>query len=146
METKPMSTFKHVNGAEACPKCLAICDTYPGINKELKRWFFEQQKDQPSFHISEAGRGKVRQNLLFDAGSSRAKWLESAHNYNVAIDTFFIDKEGKLSYDKDRYAKIKVPNFITWYGAPGSKFYERPHYQIKNWRDLLKDGKLKEVE
>lgn len=143
---KPLSTFKHKNGSEACEKCLAICNTYPGLDKDLKRWFFEQQKDQPSFHISEAGRGEVRQELLFNSGASTAHWLKSAHNFNMALDTFFIDKDGKLTYDKTRYAKIKVPTWINWYGATGSEFYERPHFEVRNWRELKKQGKIQEVE
>lgn len=137
-----MSAFKHKNGTTACEKCLAICNTYPGLSTDLKRWFFEQQKAVPSFHISEAGRGKVRQELLYSSGASKAHWGESAHNYNMAIDTFFLIN-GKLSYDKLLYAKLKIPDTINWYGAPGSKFYERPHFEIKGWKAV---AVLKKVE
>lgn len=135
-----MSTFRHTNNAGTCPKCLQICNLFPGLNTELKRWFFEQQKIIPSFHVSEAGRGRNRQELLFSSGASNAHYEQSAHNYNCAIDTFFL-VDGKLSYHKLLYAKLKIPATLNWYGSPGSKFYERPHIEIRNWKDL-KDQKL----
>jgi hypothetical protein len=108
------------------------------LNTELKKWFFSTQTTiANNFHISEAGRGRARQELLFSAGASDAHYGESAHNYNQAIDTFFIDKSGKLSYDKLMYAKLgTVPSTINWYGSPGSKFYERPHFEVKGWKTM----------
>lgn len=95
--------------------------------------------------MSEAGRGKVRQELLYSSGASKAHYGESAHNYNCAVDTFFLIN-GKLSYDKLLYTKIKIPDTIYWYGGPYAVFYERPHFEVKDWKDLKNSGSIKLVE
>ena len=36
----------------------------------------------------------------------------------------------------------EVPDFLNWYGMPGSKFYELPHIEVKNWKDLIFTNKV----
>ena len=135
---------KHKNGVSPCPKCAELFNKYPNFNQMLQTWFFKKQADLKTCHISEAGRGYAAQLAAFKAKASRAHYGESAHNYNAAIDIFFIDEHGKLSYDKDKYAPLvfDLPNAINWYGKKGSPFYELPHFELNGWRNM----KLKLVE
>lgn len=126
----------HTNNG-SCLGCAKIFNRYPGFNKPLLEWFFNVQEKHPEFHTNCAGRGKIDQEACFDRGASKAHWLESAHNFNLAIDTFF-QINGVYNVSKELYEPIvkDLPNFIDWYGRPDALFRETPHFQIKDWRRL----------
>jgi len=130
-----------------CLGCAKIFNRYTGFYEPLKDWFFNVQLKQPAFHISCGGRGQIDQEAAFARGASNAHWLQSAHNYNCAIDTFFmIDGQYRLDADLfEQIAKELAPD-IDWYGLPGSSFKEMPHFEIRNWLDLVKQGLLHPVE
>lgn len=139
--------MKHQNKAD-CDRCLDILLKYHGIYPQLKSWFIVMRAKYPVLHCSEAGRGMKRQLLMFQEKKSRARFGESAHNWNAAIDTFIM-APGLDLYDKDWYEKHfapEVPDWANWYGAPGSKFYERPHIEVRDWKMLAATGVLKLVE
>ena len=138
--------MKHENDG-ACAKCQEIFDKYHGFYMPLREWFELMQLKYPEFHCAEAGRGKVAQTAFFVSGRSRAEYGKSAHNANAAIDTFFM-VNGLYTLDQNRYDEVvkSLPDFIRWYGAPGSPFYERPHFEVLNWKSLLKQGDLELVE
>lgn len=131
----------------ACPHCIEILNTYPGIDEDLAEWFRETQKTFNNFHIAEAGRGKIAQEKDFARGASRAHYGHSAHNYNAAIDTFFL-VNGAYSLDERLFDAVVVdlPFFIEWYGAKGAVFYERPHFEKIAWKYLADQGLLVLVE
>jgi len=100
-------------------------------------------------HISCAGRGYNEQYDAFMRGASRAKWGESSHSWNAALDTFVIRAGDTSIYPLDWYKTVlepSLPPWIKWYGRPSSQFYELPHIEISNWRELAKEGILKLVE
>lgn len=102
----------------------------------------------PELHCSEAGRGMERQTQLFREKKSRAVYGASAHNWNAALDTFIM-LPGKDLYDREWYETKfapEVPDWANWYGAPGSKFYERPHIEVRDWKMLAASGVLRLVE
>jgi hypothetical protein len=138
--------LSHVNTG-SCQKCLDIMNRYVGFNAQLKSWFCLVQAKHWSFHCADAGRGKVEQETYFARGASRAQYGQSSHNFNVGLDTFFL-VEGEYSLDKKLYALIspEIPKHIVWYGAPGAKFYELPHFELADWRGLLIKGLVKLVE
>lgn len=131
----------------ACLGCAKIFNKYPGFHEPLKDWFFEVQSKIPTFHISCAGRGQIDQDAAFSRRASNAHWLESAHNFNAAFDTFFMI-DGKYCVDENFYEEIKplLTVLINWYGWPEAKFRETPHFEWTTWRDLVKDGRLTAVE
>lgn len=140
----------HVNNG-SCEKCLEIFRRYPNFNIELKIWFTDLQKKYPDAHISCAGRGKADQEQAFNLKASRAHYGQSAHNCNQAIDIF--QQDGHLAkWDQEWFDMVIGANLdkctaeLKWYGAPGAEFFERPHVEIANWRDLLKSGAAKLVE
>lgn len=137
-------TNKHKNGVNPCPKCLELFNKYPNFNQLLQTWFLRKQAELGTCHISEAGRGYAAQEAAFKSKASRAHYGASAHNYNAALDVFFIDSNGKLSYDKSNYVALvlDLPNVINWYGKKGSAFYELPHFELNGWKSM----KLKLVE
>lgn len=137
---------KHENNG-ACLRCLEIFARFPHFNSDLFNWFLMIQAKFPDFHISEAGRGKIQQEQDFNEGESHAHWGESAHNYNCAFDSFFLIN-GKYTLEKILYDKIspEIPDFVNWYGMPTAVFYERPHFEKADWRELLKAGLVKLVE
>ncbi len=138
--------MKHLNDGN-CAKCRSIFLKYPGFNQNLWNWFKLVQAKHKNFHAAEAGRGKIDQEADFHRGASKSHWGESAHNFNAAVDTFFL-VDGNYSLDEKLFQQIEpeIPLSIEWYGAPGAKFYERPHFQVRGWKVLRDKGQLKLVE
>ena len=139
--------MSHVNSGN-CLKCKEIMDKYPGMNQDLRDWLEEFQAACPEVHVSCAGRGRVEQESDYQRGASRAHYGQSAHNFNCAVDTFVMIHDLDL-YDKHWFQSIlgpKITSKLEWYGLPGASFYELPHIQIKNWKDLVQQGLAKLVE
>ena len=138
--------MKHENDG-ACAKCQEIFDKYPGFYLPLRWWFSLVQLNNPAFHCAEAGRGKIEQEILFAKGRSRARWGQSAHNANIAFDSFFL-VDGQYSLDRKLYESIEpeIPDFISWYGSPRASFPEVPHFECKGWKKLLAIGDVRLVE
>jgi hypothetical protein len=152
-----VATPRHVNSG-ACDKCVAILDSFPGLHAGLRNWFLDLQKKDPTAHVSCAGRGKKAQEEAFAAGTSRAHFGQSAHNYNAAIDIFRLTADSQLSYERSWFDHVigkavqtqnehPAPVFkIEWYGQKGSPYFELPHCEVKDWKELVAQGKQKLVE
>lgn len=130
---------KHTNTGN-CIKCREIMYRYTPMNETLACWFFTLQEKHPEAHVSCAGRGRADQQAAKARGSSRASWGSSAHNYGQAID-LFVNKDGKNIYDKEWFDSVvglavEGRKDLSWYGRPGSRFYELPHVEIHGWRKL----------
>lgn len=148
--------IKHENNG-ACQRCDEIFRRYPGFNTFLLEWFRAFQRIHPEAHISCAGRGRDDQEAAFIRGSSRAKYGQSAHNYGCAIDIFEQQGEKANIYESDWFRTclepaIKKAPWLRWYGEkPKDKnampeFYELPHIELADWRELAKAAKVKLVE
>lgn len=137
---------KHDNSG-ACPHCLELLNKYPKFDEDLLQWFQSIQAKTPNFHVAEGGRGKEDQERDFTNGLSKAHYGHSAHNFNCAMDTFFL-VNGQYSLDESLYQAVAIglPQFIEWYGAPGAAFYERPHFEKVGWKDLADAGLVFLVE
>lgn len=137
--------MKHENGT-FCLKCNEIIERYPSINQEVERFFWDLKSRFPELHAAEFGRDKINQELMFERGASRAHFGQSAHNYNAAVDVFF-QVYGNYNTDIKRFLDLEpfIPETIEWYGREGSKFYERPHFELKNWREMVEQGLLKPI-
>ena len=132
----------------ACQLCQDIMDRYPGLNHQLRSWFEGLQAVHPEAHVSCAGRGKSEQEYLYSKRKTRARYGESAHNFNAGID-LFVNQRGLYLYDETWFKTVLAPEihpWLNWYGAPGSSFMELPHVEIRNWRELRDEGKLSLVE
>lgn len=138
--------MSHQNNGN-CQGCLNIFQKYDGFYEPLQTWFFSIQKNNPSFHISCAGRGKIDQEACFSRGASKAHWLQSAHNFNCAVDTFFMI-DGNYCLDVNLFDMVVqgLDENIEWYGKPDASFKERPHFEIKNWLQLKDSGVISLVE
>lgn len=138
---------KHQNKND-CEACLDILTKYPKLYPILKSWFITMRAKYNMLHCSEAGRGIKRQTLMHAEKKSRATYGASAHNWNAAIDTFIMIK-GKDLYDKQWYMNYfypEVPDWANWYGTPGSRFWEIPHIEVREWKRLAANGELALVE
>lgn len=145
-DTKGGKLPKHENSGQ-CPRCqLILGKTYA----PLRAWFENVQRIVPETHISDAGRGRNKQEEYFSKGLSKAHFGESAHNYWAALDLFEMGGDDiKNIYEKKWFEKKLKPLLneqINWYGMPGSKFYELPHVEWKQWRELRDKGVLGLVE
>jgi hypothetical protein len=143
-----MPRVMHLNDG-ACQKCDEIINRYPGFFPPLKDWFKELQRLRPEAHVSCAGRGKMEQDEDFSEGVSKAKWGESAHNYNAALDIFAIIPGNSNIYDLKWFSRVLKPAvapWMTWYGSPGSEFFELPHVEPSAWRRLVTLEAIKLVE
>lgn len=136
----------HTNNG-SCLGCAKIFNKYPGFYKPLLEWFFNVQEKYPEFHVACAGRGKIDQETYFAKGASNARWLESSHNFNAALDSFFM-VSGEYRLDDYLYAKIKeeITADIKWYGEKNAVFKEKPHFEVANWKELRDQRILKPVE
>lgn len=140
--------MKHESNGH-CGKCLEIINKYPGFNQNLASWFFAFQMKHPEAHVSCAGRGYNEQYDAFMRGASRAKYGQSAHNFNLGIDLFVIQKNDSNIYPLDWFKRVlapEVPAWLNWYGKPGSIFYELPHIEVSNWHELVAMGAATLVE
>lgn len=142
-----MKRVRHTNNGK-CPKCQEILDAYPGFYQPLRDWFEAFQLKHPEAHISEAGRGRVEQEMCFMKGTSLAHYEESGHNWNCALDLFEMMGDLKNIYEKEWFDKIlaaAITDDIQW-GWRWKGFKERPHVEWKNWKELADKGILKLVE
>ncbi|MFA7333638.1 MAG: hypothetical protein WC130_05000 [Kiritimatiellia bacterium] len=139
--------YKHKNDGQ-CLKCLSIIQRYSGFHFGLFKWFQALQLKHPEAHISCAGRGRQDQEEVFHRGASRARFGESAHNYNAALDLF--KNQGNDLYDRSWFQLVVAPAIrgtdFEWYGSPGAAFPELPHVQVKAWRALADNDQLTKVE
>lgn len=132
----------------SCPGCLILFKKYPDFWVPLQEWFFDLQSKYPSTHVSCAGRGKEEQERAFQLKVSNAHWTRSSHNWNAAIDIFFMDG-GTTCYDPEMYRLIVEPALtsqLLWYGRNDAPFRELPHVEVAGWYGLAKNGILKLVE
>lgn len=137
----------HTNSG-ACDKCLDVFNKYSGFNDELKTWFIATQLENPIIHISAAGRGKADQAADLLAGKTKAKYGQSPHNWNAAIDVFFLI-DGSYDLSEIHFQTIVVPNLyhsLNWYGREGAPFKELPHIELTDWNEMAKNGILSLVE
>ncbi len=145
-----MSFHQNLHGD--CPGCEHLFDRYPGFDAPLRLWFGTVRRAFFDAHISCAGRGKIEQEVDFQRGASNAHWGQSAHNYNAAIDLFQQDMNAPHHYSVTRdwvlsiFDKCPLPADFEWYGAPGEKYREVPHIQVRNWRELVVPNSLRLVE
>jgi hypothetical protein len=140
--------MKHENNGY-CLKCKEIFDLYPGFNKQLRDWFIKFQMKHQEAHISCAGRNSKDQYDKFMRGLSRAKWGQSAHNWNSGLDLFVIQKDSTDIYPKAWFKKVlepELPAWISWLGREGSPYYELAHIEISNWNEMAKQRVLSLVE
>lgn len=139
--------MRHQNTG-ACSGCVGILDRYPGFHEDLRIWFHAVQIENPDFHVSCAGRGRVEQEAAFYRGASKAHYGRSAHNWNAALDAFQL-KDGKALWERPYFEEVVGLNLyprLKWYGAKDAEFYELPHIEIADWRALSEKGALQLVE
>ena len=144
-----MTAPRHTNNGK-CARCALIMDRYDGFYQPLREWFESFQRIRPEAHISCAGRGQMDQEALFLRGASNARYGESAHNYNAAIDLFELQGDLKKIYEPAWFEQVLKPHLPTmwlrWYGLPGAEFPELPHVEVRDWRVMRTKGALKLVE
>lgn len=152
-----MPKIIHINSG-SCPKCELIFNAYPGFHQGLKDWFIALQKKNPESHISCAGRGKKDQELFFKQGNSKAHYGQSSHGFSLAIDIFKLSLTNQAEWPRDWFDTVVLSAVdshnhatnktfeINWYGKKGSAFFELPHCEVKNWKELVAAGTFKPVE
>lgn len=140
--------IKHQNNGQ-CLKCVHIRNQYEFFYVPLWAWFVDFQRTHPEAHISCAGRGMVDQEAAYQRKATRARWRYSSHNYGAALDLFVITPGESNIYPVAWFNQVlspELPAWINWYGRKGSPFFELPHVEISDWRDLVASGDLQLVE
>jgi hypothetical protein len=140
--------MSHSNNAGACAGCESLFDKYEVFEPSLRLWFDTLRDTHPDAHISCAGRGHVDQEAAFARGASKARYGQSAHNYNAAIDLWQM-VNGVYTLSQAWFDAVVAPALtsdLKWYGERGAVFYELPHVEIANWRERVAAGTLKLVE
>lgn len=148
-----MSRKEHIKG-DSCPGCNKRLDTAHPV---LKEWFLTQVKtDFPDCHVSWAWRGQEDQNAFLEQKKSELSWPNSPHNFEyagkpmaLAIDLFqLIEFTGLAAWVWSYFEKIyyhainRKPGItVAWGGNWRGKFKDGPHFEIKNYRDVM-DGKV----
>ena len=82
--------------------------------------------------------------------TSLAHYGESAHNFNAALDMFRLI-DGKADFTKLWFITNIAPVVhehleFVWYGEDKAKFKEQGHIEVRNWRNMVKNGLLYLVE
>lgn len=139
---------KHLNTGR-CEKCEEILNTYPGFDEGLRAWFYTFQAMHTDAHIAHAGRGRKDQEEALKKGNSKAGFGQSAHNYNAALDFFRLELGG-ATWQTKWFIEVVGPcamlNPELVWGGNWKSFKDYPHVELKNWKELAKQGKLKLVE
>jgi len=109
------------------------------------------------FTVADGRRGRVAQEAAFEAGNSKARYGESPHNaapLSLAVDLVpYID--GRLAYENDEafdqlhdcvrevegelLSDDVITNRLDW-GGDWSGFVDKPHWQIRGWRKMVKEA------
>lgn len=140
--------MKHLSNGN-CPKCDAILSQY-ATYAPLAEWFKSFQAKHPEAHISCAGRGRADQEAAFKSKASKAHYGQSSHNYGAALDIFEMGGDDVKDIYERKWYKVNLaadlPDWICWYGAPGASFPELPHVEVRKWKQLRDEKKIKLVE
>jgi hypothetical protein len=149
MDLAPKKKIIHINCDGMCPQCENIINKYKDFNIELYNWFKDLRSKHKDAHVAYAGRGKADQEHFFQKGTSKARYGESPHNYNLALDIFQLTQNG-ARFDVAWYKDTIIPEALkTGFIQPGGlwkTFKDWPHFEHKDWKQLVKDGKVKLVE
>lgn len=87
-------------------------------------------------------RGEDEQNAAYKRGVSKARWLESPHNFGMAVDIIHSTKAWDLTerqwaifghLGKEVAAALGIP--ITW-GGDFKSLWDPAHWELKDWRAL----------
>lgn len=119
---------------------------------DLQRVIYQLIKDYPGlkFQINDAQRGRAEQEAAYRNKTSKAHFGQSAHNYKpaVALDIYPLPVSfTKIQPYRDLAKAIistasKLGVGIEWGGSwPSLRDY--PHYELSNWKTLVKQGKVK---
>lgn len=106
------------------------------------------------FTLTAGYRGKADQEAAYNAGNSKARWLQSAHNYKpaVAVDVLPLPFKGWNDFAGfrrisqimlDEATKRDIP--LRWGGdwdrdgdEKDERFRDFPHYELHPWRTWAK--------
>lgn len=143
-----MNTVKHLNSG-SCDKCYDILNKYGEPPERIKEFFEDVVSRHKDAHIAFAGRGMNDQELFFQQGTSKAHWGESPHNYNLAIDLFrltFNRAEWLHTWYEQIWEESKEEFKDFAWGGDWNKFKDFPHYELKDWKDMVKNKEATLVE
>ena len=137
-------------------KIEELDETVAGLATELLRI---AEENEIQIKVTEGFRSFEYQNNLYAQGRSsggavvtNARGGESYHNYGIAFDVAFVDKNGKITWDnldqnnngKDDWTEIGLLGEsigLEW-GGRWTSFVDRPHFQLtggKSIADLYED-------
>lgn len=101
------------------------------------------------FVILDAQRGRGEQERAFKQGNSKAHFGQSAHNYApaVAMDICpypidWNDVPKFVAMSKVVKAKAKALGVELVYGGDWKSIKDYPHFELANWKQLVKDGSV----
>lgn len=131
-EKSNVTRTKHVNTA-FCPACAV---KLLGVDSRLVTFAQNFRALHPEGHISCGFRGEAEQNEVFKKHASNARWLESPHNFGLALDWFRLTVNG-AEFDRtwymDRLGPAALAAGLVW-GATFKKLLDFPHVEIKDWQ------------
>lgn len=128
--------MKHLNIAK-CGKCDAIISKH-AVHPDLLAFYYSFRDANPDAHISAAGRGEAEQNDYFDRKLTKARFLQSKHNFEpvCAIDWFRITQSGGASFDLPWFRDVLNPAVKQYKGLVSGgdwpKFRDWPHVEVEN--------------
>lgn len=124
-------------------------DLHPDLQPIYRKFAAEAKKEGLDFILTCTWRSDQEQDELYASGRTKpgkkltnAKAGQSAHNFvlggSPAARAFDIVpmENGKCMWDEGYPAwkplgKIGMDLGLNWYGAPGAKFHEEPHFEMK---------------
>lgn len=127
---------------------------FPPFRQRLMAGLQTAQAAGMAAHLFEGWRSAERQEALYNQGRSQpgqiitmAHAWGSWHQYGLAADIAF-GGPGNWSWEGDwqRLGEIMQELGLEWFGAPGAKFKELPHFQMVMSLDMAQMSALAHAE
>lgn len=130
-------------------------DLIPAAKKIMHRMLEIAHANKLNMQCHSCYRSSEDQDKLYAMGRTEpgkivtnARGGQSTHNYRIAADFHFLDKDGKIVWDEKLYKKVwslvkaeLVPQGLRWAGD-WKTFKETAHFEYNpqdlKWRDLQK--------
>lgn len=128
--------MKHIN-VVPCPGCdLKMV----GItNPALIAFYQSFRTANPDGHVSCGLRGEAEQEADYDAGTSRAHFGQSAHNFGLALDWFRLTLAGGANFDSQWFKLTLAPAAqiagLVW-GGHFTTIRDLPHVEVANFHAI----------
>lgn len=127
-------TYRPPSLQKADPKnILGSGRLHPALTQKVERLIEKADAQGLNLRVVEGFRDPAKQAEAYAKGTSKAKPGFSFHNYGLAVDVVFRDKNGNPSWDEkndwQKLGQLGKEVGLSW-GGDWKSFNDRPHFQL----------------